>query len=216
MESYPSADTVTPVPGIRPARADEVDWLARVLAEAYQANPVAGWLVPDPDERLAVNRDLLTVVLGAAVPGGLVQVTDDLAGVAVWRDRIRPAADPTAYRDRLRAATGRWAGRYELLDHLLSAYHPGGAHHHLAHLGVRPARRGQGLAGALLAHHHRLLDAARLPGYLVTDNEWSRDALQRYGYHPDGCLPLPDGGPPLWPMWRPPGPLGGGAVGTIG
>ncbi|MFC6023156.1 GNAT family N-acetyltransferase [Plantactinospora solaniradicis] len=196
--------TARSVPAVRQATAGEVAWIGRVLAEAFQAGPVAAWLVPDPDERLAISRDLFATVVASAVPDGTVHVTDDLSGVAVWRDRIRPAADPPSYRMRLLAATGRWADRFDLLDQLLLAYHPGSAHHHLAYLGVRPARQGRGLAGALLRHHHRLLDAARLPGYLVAGDPGARDRYQRHGYHADGCLTLPEGGPPLWPMWRPP------------
>jgi GNAT superfamily N-acetyltransferase len=70
--------------------------------------------------------------------------------------------------------------------------------------GVTPERQGTGLGSALLDHYHRELDATGQPAYLEATNPRNRDLYPRHGYTTSGPFELPEGGPPMWGMWRDP------------
>ncbi len=187
---------------VRAAEPGEVDAISQTLAEAYRHTPIAAWLVTDPDQRYRICYDLFSIVVEQALKSGKVRVTDKLDAVALWQPRLGPVPDRPGFSARLRAATRRRADRFTLLEKVLQAHHPGHAHHHLAYLGVHPARQSRGLGSALLSHQHRLLDTARVASYLVAGDERSRDLYLRHGYHAEGYVRLPEDGPLLWPMWR--------------
>jgi len=138
--------------------------------------------------------------------------------VAIWQPVVDTAPDPAEYDRLITAASGPYARRFQTLQATFAGHHPQRPHHYLAYLGVTPARQCRGIGSALLAHHHAELDAARLPAYLVAVSSRSRDLYLRHGYiiHGEGPFHLPDGGPPMWPMWRnpQPAPLSGGSTGA--
>jgi GNAT superfamily N-acetyltransferase len=81
-------------------------------------------------------------------------------------------------------------------------------HHHLAILAVRPDAQGQGIGTALLRAHHTTLDGTDVPAYLEASSERTRAWYLRHGYTDHGQpFHLPEGGPPLWPLWRPGAPV---------
>jgi hypothetical protein len=53
------------------------------------------------------------------------------------------------------------------------------------------------------------LDDSGRPAYLEASSPRARDLYLRHGYLPRPGTPfhLPDGGPPMWPMWREPRPV---------
>jgi GNAT superfamily N-acetyltransferase len=115
-----------------------------------------------------------------------------------------PASPATAAR--LTAVTGRWAERFTTFEAALDRHQPSGvAYHHLAILAVRPARQDEGIGSALLRAYHEILD--REPdalAYLEAASTRSRQLYRRHGYLPCSLFYLPDGGPPMYPMVRPP------------
>jgi GNAT superfamily N-acetyltransferase len=197
--------TTTPDVAIRTATAADISGISHILAEAFRHGPVADWLVPDAEQRYGIYYDLFSMLAAHAITTGTVHVTAELSAAALWQPRITRLWEPAGFPERLLAATGAWADRFVMLDTTLGAHHPGGPHHHLGYLGVHPLRQSGGIGAALLRHHHHILDAARLPAYLVAGDERSRDYYQRHRYHCEGRLTLPDRGPSLWPMWRAPG-----------
>lgn len=96
--------------------------------------------------------------------------------------------------------------RFTAFDAALERNHPASfAHHHLAILAVHPLRQGQGTGSALLrAHHHSLDQGLNLPAHLEAAQWRTRQLYRRHGYLPSGLFYLPDGGPPMFPMARPP------------
>jgi GNAT superfamily N-acetyltransferase len=191
-------------PAIRPARLYEVGQVTATLAEAFQDGDLAGWLVPDEITRRKVYPEYFRIFAEFFVTHGAVQVTDDLAGVAVWwpvGDEL--VMDIPHYDERLALATGDAVGRFITLDMAMHSHHPHRrSHHYLAFLAVRPERQHEGLGGALLRHHHRQLDHDEIPAYLEATGSRNRRLYLRYGYRPTRALAIP-AGPDLYPMWRP-------------
>jgi GNAT superfamily N-acetyltransferase len=135
-----------------------------------------------------------------------VHTTPGRDAVALWLPAGPHSSDPAGYAGRLAAVTGPWTGRFMAFDAALAEHHPASpAHWHLAMLAVRPHRQGRGTGTALLAAGHAMTDDQGEPAYLEATSPRARDLYQRHGYTPAAPFHLPGGGPPLWPMWRPPG-----------
>jgi GNAT superfamily N-acetyltransferase len=198
--------TPTPVAGIRAATPDDLDALTSVLLDAFLTGRLADWLVADVTERRAVYGRCFPLVLGHALAAGEVDMIGDGSAVAIWLPVIEPglADEPGEYELRLAEAVGPHLDRFVMKMTACEARHPAVSHDYLAYLGVTPERQGTGLGSALLDHHHARLDAAGVPAYLEATNERNRDLYLRHGYTTPGPIDLPDGGPPMWGMWREP------------
>jgi GNAT superfamily N-acetyltransferase len=201
------------------AGPEDLHALAGVIAEAFLDLPPARWLIADPAERRRVFPGYFLIFAEYILAAGVVYVTGDRSAAALWMPAgAEPQEPPDGYYARLRAATGARVERFAAFDEALDRHHPAGvAHHHLAFLAARPDRQGRGLGTALLAAHHQTLDQAGLPAYLEASSDRNRRLYLRHGYAlmPGAPYHLPDGGPPMWPMWREPQP-GPAPAGTAG
>lgn len=197
-------------PVVSTAGTGDAERVAGLVAEAFTPLDVAQWLVGDPGERRRRLHASFRIHVEHALRHGVVHVasepsTERLLATAVWFPRVDETPEPPDYDARLTEAAGPHLARFRALDAAFEAHHPEAPHHHLAFLAVTPARQGGGLGSALLARHHDVLDAEGVAAYLEASSPGSRDLYARHGYalgapfHPDGV------GPPLWPMWRPPG-----------
>lgn len=200
--------TTTDRPDIEIVRAGTEDAarVAALIGAAFHPLAVARWLVSDPVRRAEVLPANFQIFVDHALAHGEIHVTADRSAAAVWFPRDgAPLPPPERYDERLRAACGETTDRFQVLDELFDRHHPEEPHHHLAFLAVRPDHQGRGLGSALLADHHARLDQRRVAAYLEASCERSRDLYLRHGYQVVGePFRLPDG-PPMWPMWRPPG-----------
>ncbi|GAA4564195.1 GNAT family N-acetyltransferase [Micromonospora coerulea] len=193
--------TEVPIERLGPGETRAV---AERIAGAFHVLAVTRWLVPDEAKREALLADNFEILVEHAMRHGIVHGTPDLAAVAVWLPQTgEPAPPPADYDARLAAACGEWTPRFQHLDELFEAHHPHGDHHHLVFLAVAPQWQGRGLGSALLRHHHAVLDAEGLPGYLEASSERSRELYGRHGYRAAEPFRLPDGAA-FHPMWREP------------
>jgi ribosomal protein S18 acetylase RimI-like enzyme len=183
------------------AGPDDAPAAAGIIADAFQHLDVAAWLVPDEAQRRSmVERDML-IWTTHALKHGLISLTIDLTGVAVWFPTAEPVPAPDDYDAQLDTACGSFADRFRQLDETFEAHHPlGDPHHHLAFLAVRPGHQRDGIGTALLHHHHEMYPDVAM--YLEASSRSSRALYLRHGYLDRGRFTLPDG-PPLWAMWRP-------------
>jgi GNAT superfamily N-acetyltransferase len=190
------------------AEPADADVLSRLIAEAFFPLPPSRWLIGDPAARRQIFPGYFRLYLEHALAHGITYTTTDHAAAALWLPTTASPADPPAgYDARLAAATGPWASRFRGFDAALDRHHPAGTpHHHLALLAVHPDRQGQGTGTLLLRAHHATLDRDGIPAYLEAADQRTRQLYLRHGYAPWPGAPfhLPDGGPPLWPMWRDP------------
>ena len=203
-----SISTQSPVT-VRAARAQDSAVLARVLAEAFYDDPVCIWFVPQHGlRRRRLERFFqLVSVERVALPHGEVRTSDDGAGAALW---MPPGSTDTSMLDELRLlprivrATGRGTRRVLRGVAAMDAVHPHEPHWYLPLLGVLPSRQGQGIGSALLRPVLERCDAEGVPAYLEATSPRNRELYLRHGFEVRDVITLPDGGPPLWLMWREP------------
>ena len=196
-----------PPGGVVTAGPGDVDVLSQVIAEAFFGLPPSRWLIPDPAARRQVFPSYFRIYVEHALTTGIVHTTTGRTAAALWLPTgATPAGPAPGYDERLAAVTGQWHGRFTAFDAALGRHHPASAAHwHLAILAVRPDQQGQGTGTLLLHAHHTALDHDRTPAYLEAATQRTRRLYTRHGYTGHGPpIRLPDGGPPMWPTWRPP------------
>ena len=140
-------------PDVRLAEQRDVPAIAATLTVALANSRWTRWALPD-DGRMQRLTRLHELDAGhRGVSTGSAWVTDDVSAVAVWEP---PAAAPPAdvraalARELPYLAGDRWPAVAGTAD-LVAKERPTGPHWWLAHLGVRPSSRRQGLAAAVLA-----------------------------------------------------------------
>lgn len=193
-------------PPVRDADSDDHKEVTAVLSEAFLHGDLAPWLIARLDDRDRIYPHYFAMLAEHALEHGLVQVTDDLAGVAVWYIHDgKPLTDIPDYTARLARITAPYAARFVALDDAMRRHHPHDEpHHYLAFLAVHPDRQRAGYGSALLRHHHRLLDDTDTSAYLEATSGRLRAFYGRHGYRPRRPYDITFGGPALLPMWRPP------------
>jgi GNAT superfamily N-acetyltransferase len=194
---------------IRTAQAADVDAVAAVLTASFNDDPVMSWAWPDAATRIRRLHGLWTFMAGTAyVPRGASTLIPGGDGAALW---AAPGELPDE--DFWVANAGRFVellegdiGRLGSISDQMDANHPHDREHwYLMAVGVSPAAQGRRLGSALLAHTLAGADEAGAPAYLEATSPRSRALYERFGFEVIGQIDLP-GGPPMWPMWREPGP----------
>jgi ribosomal protein S18 acetylase RimI-like enzyme len=190
-------------------RADDADAgpLSQVIADAFIDLPPSRWLIADPVARRDIFPAYFRLFVEHALGSGIVQTNDDRSGVALWMFvGDGHESEPVDYAARLAALTSPWTDRFVAFDSALDRSHPAGeSHHYLAMLAVRPDRQRVGLGAEMLRSYHQKIDGHDGgPAYLEASSEQVQGLYLRNGYAlaPDAPFYLPDGGPPMWPMWR--------------
>jgi hypothetical protein len=153
---------------VRPLADGEAADAVASLAEAFQRETISTWLFRDPDLRRLALQFVFTETLAALPAGGLVDVTDDLGAVAVWRP---PEAPPT----RPELPDVATADQEAFFDAVYGA-RPPTPFWYLEYLGARVG--GTGAGSSLL--EHRLL---RLPAETVTLWTGTERNVGFYGRH---------------------------------
>ncbi|KOV97981.1 acetyltransferase [Streptomyces sp. NRRL B-1140] len=202
---------------IRTADSGDRELIVRLLDEAFQDDPVSGWVFPGAEERRAKHPGLMAAFTDIVLEAGRIDVTEDGSACALWlsmpadEDHDEPAGRDGAAEDEgpalVREAVDPDNERIEMIGRLTAAIHPAGrAHEYLWMIGVAPGRQGEGLGTALIESVLDRCDREALPAYLEASSARSRKLYERLGFELVGpVLDLPDG-PAMWPMWREPGP----------
>ncbi|MER5469719.1 GNAT family N-acetyltransferase [Streptomyces sp. NPDC002685] len=198
---------------IRVAGEGDRELVVRLLDEAFQDDPVSGWVFPDPEHRRATHHRLMAAFTDAVLAEGRVDLAEDGSACALWLSV--PAEDHEGSGEgdgedgpaQLRAAVDPDNERVELIGRLTADIHPEGrAHAYLWMIAVEPERQGEGLGRALIESVLDRCDREGLAAYLEASNARSRALYERLGFVLTGRpLDLPDG-PRMWPMWRDPRP----------
>ncbi|MFF4361735.1 GNAT family N-acetyltransferase [Streptomyces sp. NPDC001604] len=195
---------------IRTADESDRELVVRLLDEAFQDDPVSGWVFPGDEYRRTTHHRLMAAFTGIVFDEGRIDVTEDGSACALWlsmpageHDAAEGAADDGAAQ--LRAAVDPGNERIELIARLTAEIHPvGRAHEYLWMIGVTPEHQGEGIGSALVQHVLDRCDREGLPAYLEASSARSRVLYERLGFELTGRpLDLPNG-PQMWPMWREP------------
>lgn len=196
------------IPNVRKATGADVPRLAEALAEAFDGDPPMRWFLPDETKRLDQVRRQFTIFLSKLhVPNGESYMTDGLVGGALW---IPPGRYPVPAMTQLRLIPGllgiygRRFGRALRGVKVMESNHPRAPHFYLDTLGVERSGQGRGIGSALMRPVLERCDRDGIPAYLNAGSSRSRDLYLRHGFEVTEVFELPDGGPPLWRMWREP------------
>jgi GNAT superfamily N-acetyltransferase len=199
---------------VRPAGASDVTALSSALAQAFTSDAVMNWLLPQRTRRVARRELMFTLELQTYVlpQDGPVFTADDGRGgvaggcLALPPDRWQmPRAMDGRTAVRWLRALGTRLPRARRVQQVMEEHHPAEPHYYIRWVGVRPGLQGQGLGSALIRPVLDRCDSDGLPAYIEASSERSAALYERLGFVHLGMLELLGGGPPVWPMRRPPG-----------
>ena len=94
--------------------------------------------------------------------------------------------------------------RFEQLAETFERHHPDEPLYYCQSLATVPAYQGRGIGSAFLRAMLTRADQEGFPAYHEATTPRNRALYERHGYLTQGEFVLPDGGPPLWRMWRSP------------
>jgi ribosomal protein S18 acetylase RimI-like enzyme len=193
---------------VRKATIADVPRLAEVLARAFDSDPPMQWFIPDADQRVRRARLLFDVMLRRLhLARDVCFTTDEILGGALW---VPPGVRGLTLGQQVRLLPpmmrvfGRHMSRAQRGLSVMDSRHPRKPHYYLDTLGVAPECQGRGLGSALMQPMLDRCDRERMPAYLNAGSARSRDLYLRHGFGVMEEFELPDGGPPLWRMWREP------------
>jgi GNAT superfamily N-acetyltransferase len=196
---------------VRTAQKSDVRQMARVLAKAFYDDPVTSWMLPDDSSRLtALTRAFAPLTRLHFLPrqGSEVGVRDGTVGAATLWDPPGQRK-PSMFEQLITTPAMLWAFRSRVpasvrVMELMEKHHPEEPHWYLMLIGSDPTVRGAGFGHALMRSRLDRCDAEGSPAYLENSNPKNESYYMRFGFEVMGEIKLPDGGPPLWPMWRKP------------
>jgi ribosomal protein S18 acetylase RimI-like enzyme len=201
---------VSAAPVTRRATVADVPTLTRLLARAYDDDPVAVWSCRSDALRPKMLEGLYRARLLQVLAHQEVWATAELSSVAVWMPPGDSARTPAQELARVRCLLHpRLMARLPLLAigaMTMRRAHPSKrSHWYLSLLGTDPEARGRGLGSAVLQPVLERCDAEGVGVYLETSKERNIHFYARCGFRVTGELRLPRG-PRMWLMWRePPG-----------
>ena len=191
---------------VREGGVGDVALLSATLADAFATDPIFRWLFPGQRRRDARLRRLFAIELEHCVfPVGRVFTTDEFRGanLELPPDRWNMAV-PLSGAVGLVRVFGLRLPRASRLQGFFERNHLHEPHYYIRYVGVATGFQGQGLGTALLRPTLDRCDQEGVPAYLEASTERNAALYERLGFVHLGELQIP-GGPPFWPMRRPPG-----------
>jgi len=194
---------------VRRARPEDFAPIAAMLARAFYDDPLTVWFYPNDKRRLARSRRFFGIRLRQLADQDLIFTTPDHSGAALW-------THPGRWREDLAQSMMLLPMLPVLLPRIVRSTraareierrHPSAPHYYLSVIGTDPDQQGGGVGSALLGPVLDRCDAEGVGAYLESSKEGNLDFYVRHGFEVTERVELPDG-PPLWFMWREPGPRG--------
>jgi GNAT superfamily N-acetyltransferase len=191
---------------VRLANGADIPHLTRVLARAFDDDPVTRWVYGDGPGRVRWSSSFFRWQLRRLHPQDVSWTTEAGEGAALW---ALPGRWRETTGEMLRLVATTLPGVLRRAPRVLrglgqvEARHPQRPHLYLAVLGVDPDRQGDGVGSALIRPGLDLCDREALPAYLETGKERNLAFYGRHGFRVTEEIQLPKG-PPIWLMWRDP------------
>ena len=186
---------------LRRATSDDYPTVTRVLARAFENDPVANYMMKHDH----MERAFGTFFTHAVLPHGEAWLAGD-DGVALWTPPGKWSATGFhlfAMAPVLLAAVGatKLVARARAAQRV-SEKHPREPHWYLFAIGVEPAMQGKGLGSKLLRGVLDRCDADKTAAYLEASTETNARLYERHGFRVTEELRVAEGAPPMWLMWR--------------
>lgn len=201
-----SAAHAVPKFSARIASLADCELLASILADAFRADPVVRWIIPDAQ----YDQQFFSVDLRQAyLPYEHCWILDGGEGAACW---LPPDANVTSapLLPLLRVFVPiifkhgfQCVKRGGFLEKVFAEHRPNKPHYYLHMLGARHDQQGKGVGSALLREGLQCVDAQSMPAYLESSSEKNLPLYERFGFTITSEQKLGAGGPTVWFMWRP-------------
>jgi GNAT superfamily N-acetyltransferase len=198
-------------PDVRPAEQRDVPRIAATLTVALADSRWTRWALPDDGrmQRLTRLHELDAGHRGVATRGAWV--TEDVTAVAVWEPpdgaegtAPLPSDVAAALARELPHLRADRASTVAESEAMIGTARPSEPHWWLAHLGVRPTARRQGLAAAVLAPVLVRCDTERTLAAAAVHSWANVRFLRGFGFEVTRSTRTPDGDLPLWVVVRRP------------
>ena len=182
--------------------------LTAVMARAFDDDPIANWFAAQDAKRARRIHDFMTVGLKIIARHDEIYTTDGVEGGACWAPPgkwkmgmvqqlgLLPSIVRTATLRRVPAVMGGLTA--------VEKKHPHTPHWYLFALGVEPDLQGCGIGTQLMAPVLERCDREGTPAYLESSKERNVPLYERNGFKVTEEFQVPNGGPPIWLMWRDP------------
>ncbi|MFJ5113179.1 GNAT family N-acetyltransferase [Streptomyces sp. NPDC088551] len=193
-----------------PASREERDEIVSVYRESFDDDPVFQWLFPDRETRKPLLEEFFDVMVDHTFAhGGSVLQTMDYGAVSMY---FPPDAveQPREIRDRLldtlRRELGPQCDKPVHLLTMLEASHPRDLppHYYGTFVAARPRHQGHGLGTRLKKSLFAMADKDRAGAYAEASSPRNLALYERLGQRRLGAALTLPGGPPIYPIWRPP------------
>lgn len=187
---------------VRSATHSDRDGVTRMLAEAFQDDPVMGFIFPDEATRRARLPRFFGLLYDGDGQHGARFVTEGQEAATLWR---RPGCAHISLREKIVQAVpwllvaGGALGRTMAVGTASEARHPAEPHWYLHVAGCSPTQQGKGFGTAAIRAGLARARADSVPAYLETANEDNFAFYQALGFRVTGAWRIPDG-PPMWSM----------------
>jgi ribosomal protein S18 acetylase RimI-like enzyme len=191
---------------IRKAATGEEPALSAALARAFFGDPVFRWALPDDERRSRQLPPFFSLFVETLFRYHEIYTDEDLSSAALW---VPPEEKPTPedaeqeFGERMEEIAGVDIERLFQVSKVIEEHHPPGSYYFLQFMGVDPERQGQGIGSALLRLVLERSDRQQQWAYLDATSERNKQLYERHGFEAEAEYG-PEGGPPLWPMWREP------------
>jgi predicted GNAT family N-acyltransferase len=196
---------------VRDAQKSDVRALSATLGRAFYEDPIMKWMLPDDRQRAkGLPRMFAILTRRQFLPGGGVEVAtrgSTIGAASLWgpppgrpkesrlEDLLLAPAFLLVFRGRARVS--------QQVAELMKKVHPEEPHWYLGVIGSDPTVRGAGFGQALMRSRLDRCDAEHAPAYLEATKQETVPYYMRFGFEVTGEIKLPDGGPSMYPMWRP-------------
>jgi len=188
-------------------RAQEPDatLVGRIIGEAFFDDPISLWILRKPD---LITKMMTRLARQVYVPTGFCEYLDNHLGATMWmppgsHGSLSGSQSLLALLDMVLGGVPGALGRSQAFGACMHRATPREPHFYLFTIGVVPEGQGKGLGGALMRSGLNMVDRAGMPAYLESSKIENVPIYQRFGFELRDVPQLPDGCPPIYPMWRP-------------
>ncbi|MER6838996.1 GNAT family N-acetyltransferase [Streptomyces platensis] len=189
------------------AAIDDAPLISRVLADAFDDDPMMRWFFPDDAARPAgLVRYFSTLFTRQYGRHGVCERTEAAAAFWVAPEAMAKAVPDAETIEELQDILGDRAALFREAVEAAAEHAPQEPQWHLAVLGADPAAQGHGHGAALLRSGLAKADAAGVPVALESSKRTNLPFYEHFGFTVRQELQLPGGGPTLWVMRREPRP----------
>ncbi len=190
---------------VRPLRREEIGAAARMLAAAFEDDPLFRWMLPEPEQRSCWLRWFHAHALEESVGTGGAYTLEGGAELGAIGSFAPGAWPPPMWQSLAAIETPPAMPTWRLVragihvERRIRALHPEGPHVYVYVLGIHPEQKGRGLGGELMRH---AIERAREAGaclHLETSNPVNLPFYRRFGLEVREEI-VSHRGPPVWTL----------------